>query len=238
MTPHEHALSILSSCFPQARLTPDALVSKHQGRFANAHVFHYRDENYDLIIKDFFHCPCAIRATLGRLGAYREFVALSKLQGLPGISPSVYRLSPIAIAYTHISGKTLSDLKGKTLPPAFFHALETLVTRIHERGFVHLDMRNMGNILCGDNGSPYLIDFQSAISLQNLPGPLRDLLCATDRSGIYKAWSRYCGEPLPSDKKQFLDNFNRLRKFWVLRGYPISHFWRRLRKRKAANPPA
>ena len=39
---------------------------------------------------------------------------------------------------------------------------------MHSKNIVHLDLRNLGNILVGKDEYPYIIDFQSAISTKYL----------------------------------------------------------------------
>src|SRR5690606_2418709 len=157
------------------------------GRFANAIVFRYRDDDYDLVIKDYSHCPAIVRKTVGRLFIAHEAKTLKRLQGIQGVAPQGYKLSDLMLAYPYTEGSSLSVLRrrGKRLPPAFFRELEGTVRQMHQRGVVHLDMRNLGNILCGQDGRPYLIDFQSALSFARLPRWLQPLLRATDLSGVY-----------------------------------------------------
>lgn len=195
----------------------------HQGRFANAIVFRYRDNDYDLVIKDYSHCPTIVRKTVGRLFIAHEAKILKRLQGIQGVAPQGYKLSELMLAYPYIEGSSLSVLRrrGKRLPPAFFRELESTVRQMHHRGVVHLDMRNLGNILCGQDGRPYLIDFQSALGFARLPRWLQPLLRATDLSGVYKGWLALCDAPLAPRKRRFFDSFNRIRKLWVFRGYPL-----------------
>ena len=44
---------------------------------------------------------------------------------------------------------------------------------MHEKEIVHLDLRNLGNIIMGENGYPYIIDFQSCISTKYVPKKLK-----------------------------------------------------------------
>jgi serine/threonine protein kinase len=47
--------------------------------------------------------------------------------------------------------------------PALFDRLTTLIGELHDRGVGHGDLRRM-NILVDDQGRPYLIDFETAVT--------------------------------------------------------------------------
>ncbi|MDR2981486.1 MAG: hypothetical protein LBV12_04475 [Puniceicoccales bacterium] len=238
MTPEEYILQGLAAQFPDRKFSPDNLKLKHKGRFANALVFRYQDGDLDLTIKDFKHCPWPIGTTFGRFCISQEYRAMKRMEGVKGVTPAAYRLASLTVAYHYIKGIPLSELSERRmkLPAEFFTKMETLVATMHQRGLVHLDLRNMGNILAGDDGAPYMIDFQSSMSLRIVPSMLHNLLKATDVSGIYKAWIR-CGEtPIPPEKEAFYHEFNRIRKFWVLRGYPFRRTWAKFFKKDPQKP--
>src|SRR5690606_40927621 len=60
------AVAALQTQFPSLTLSTENISVLHKGRFANAIVFRYRDENLDVVIKDYSHCPAVIRQTIGR----------------------------------------------------------------------------------------------------------------------------------------------------------------------------
>lgn len=204
----------------------------NKGKFANAFVYRYKDSELDYTIKDFYHCPYLIRITFGRIMAKIEYNTLNKLNGIEGIAPEVHMLSPYTIAFSYITGKPLKAYtKTKSVPPEFFYKMEKLVSEMHSRDIVHLDLRNLGNIIRGDDGKPYVIDFQSSISTKRFPTKVRTVLENSDISGIYKSWKSVCSEPLPEEKEEFLEEFNNIRKLWVLRGYPVQRAIRRWKKK-------
>lgn len=216
-------LKQLQQHFPEHGFAADQLAVLHKGRFANAVVYRYHDEQLDLVIKDFQHSPWLVRKTFARMFVNQELKALQKLQGIPGVSGEHYRLSKVGLAYTHINGtplRTLSKQK-QQLPVEFFKDLERMVSSMHRRGLVHLDLRNMGNILCGDDGKPYFIDFQSAIRYSRFPRWLQGFMRGADMSGVYKGWLSLCDQPLPEFKKRFFENYAKVRKRWIFRGYPL-----------------
>lgn len=227
-------LGLLTSYFDGRTFSanPSSLVTVQRGRFGNAIVYRYRDALNDWIIKDFHHSPWWMRRTFARFFVNQEYRALSHLHGIHGVASEVHRLSPLTVAYPYVKGTPLANLPKGSVPREFFLRMETLVDAMHARNMVHLDLRNLGNVLRGEDGAPHLIDFQSAFILPRwTPKWLRRILCNADRSGIYKAWTRRGAEPLDPEREAFLRRANRIRKLWVLRGYPLSKFKRWLKKK-------
>lgn len=218
-------VAALQARFPSLYLSTENISILHKGRFANAIVFRYQDDDLDLVIKDYRHSPLIFRESIGRLFIAREHKNLQRLRGLSAVTDNSYKLSPIMLAYPFIEGRSLAELRKakEKLPVEFFKKMELRVAEMHERGVVHLDLRNMGNILCGADGEPHFIDFQSAFSVNRVPKRFRNLLRATDISAVYKSWASVCDEPLTKEKRAFLEDFNKLRRFWFLRGYPLAN---------------
>ncbi|EKE82069.1 RIO1 family regulatory kinase/ATPase [Idiomarina xiamenensis] len=216
-------LQQLNSQFPQHQFSAENLTVVHKGRFANAIVFRYHDEQFDLIIKDFQHSPWWVRRSFARLSVNQEYKGLSRLAGVSGVAARFCRLSPVALAYDYIDGESLRTLVNQqaSLPKAFFSELERMVSAMHRRGVVHLDLRNLGNILCSADGKPYIIDFQSSMSYARFPKWLQRFMRRSDISGVYKAWSKLSEQSLPPSKETYLKRFNHVRKRWIFRGYPM-----------------
>jgi RIO-like serine/threonine protein kinase len=216
-------LAQLQHKFPKHIFEQQYLSVVHKGRFANAIVYRYKDDKFDLIVKDFSQSPWFIRKSFARISVNQEYKGLSRLADLNAVANNFCRLSSIAIAYDYIEGTPLRSLihEDKTLPVNFFSELERQVAKMHRKGIVHLDLRNMGNILCGTDGKPYFIDFQSTISFARFPRWLQRFMRGTDMSGVYKAWNKLSVEPLPQAKQDYLVRFNHIRKRWIFKGYPI-----------------
>jgi RIO-like serine/threonine protein kinase len=207
----------------------------HIGRYGNAHVYRYRDKRRDLVVKDFSHCPWWFRLTLGRFYVRRECLMLRLLQGVRGVAGEVRRLGPFSLAYEFVEGQSLAGLADENarLPPEFFGRWYALVMAMHARGVVHLDMRNLGNILLGADGYPHVIDFQSALRLRSLPKFARRLLTDTDVSSIVKGWLRLCPEPLAPKWVEFYRRFMRWRKLWIFKGYPLRGLFKNKKRQPA-----
>lgn len=228
-----NVLISLQQQFPGLRFHPENLsVLRDTGHCANAVVLRYKDSNIDLVIKDFARCNWLLRKTFARFIIAHEAGALNRLAGISGIAPHCYRLGESMLAYPFIEGTPLNRIKrsDQRLPRQFFTDFETLVSRIHQQGVVHLDLRNLGNVLVGPDGKPQCIDFQSAIGFRSFPAGLRRFMQGSDISGIYKAWKILCEEPLPAEKEAFLDEYNQLRKRWIFRGYPVARLKKRLKR--------
>ncbi|HMF18477.1 MAG TPA: hypothetical protein VKE98_14805 [Gemmataceae bacterium] len=111
---------------------------------------------------------------LGRLLARRERRILQLLAGLRSV-PEV--LGPVtadgklldnAVAHDYVPGHPLRN--GEPVNDEFFPTLRMLLEHMHNRGIAYVDLHKRENIIVGDDGRPYLIDFQiSAAS----PGPHR-----------------------------------------------------------------
>lgn len=196
---------------------PNSLLNK--GRFANATVSLCEIHGTKWVVKDFAPKHVLVRLTLGRFFLAREVKALNKLSGLEGIPQNAFRLDRNAIAFRFLPGSTINNFKPNTLPVEFFQGLEKLVQDMHGRGIAHLDLRYRRNILVRDDGRPGIIDFQSQIGLDHLPGWLRRHFERVDISGVYKQWKKRSPATIDEARKSLLESHSRLRKLWVLRGY-------------------
>jgi hypothetical protein len=70
------------------------------------------------------------------------------------------------------------------LDARFFPMLEALLRRVHQRGIAYVDLHKRENILVGEDGRPYLIDFQISLQLP-LRGPVGALLRLLQRCDTY-----------------------------------------------------
>jgi len=230
-------LDLLRAAFHSNLEAADLLLLK-RGNYANANVHRARIDGRDWAIKEFLSRPWLVRHTLGRFLIRREARVLAALDGIAGIPRDGRRLGPAALAMAFVAGKALADLRreGGQLPRSFFLDLERLVDDIHAAGYAHLDVRNLGNIICGPDQRPCLLDFQSSVRTQRLPQWLRRIMEDTDRSGIYKCWRKLCPEPLDPERDAFRQRFQRTRKLWVFKGYWLGKTWKKL-SRSRATPP-
>jgi hypothetical protein len=129
---------------------------------------------------------------LGRWLAYREHYFLSALSDVCGI-PEVYddirvdgKVAQNAVAHAFVPGSPLSLCSD--LDPLFFERIEGLVAELHRRRIVYVDLHKQENVIVGDDGLPYLIDFQVSLYLPNRfwLNPLFRILQDCDRYHLYK----------------------------------------------------
>ncbi len=100
---------------------------------------------------------------LGRWLCEHEHRILTRLQGICGIPQLAARWRRNGLIYLFIEGDSLDQKPA--LPDDFFDRLNALVQRIHQRNIVYLDMNKRGNILLGEDGNPYLIDYQISFEI-------------------------------------------------------------------------
>jgi predicted Ser/Thr protein kinase len=113
---------------------------------------------------------------LGRLLARRETRILGLLAGAVSVprprGPVLVagRAAANAAAHDYVPGHPLRV--GEAVNNEFFPRLRELLRNIHGRGIAYVDLHKRENILVGDDGRPYLIDFQISVAW---PKPLRFL---------------------------------------------------------------
>jgi len=187
------------------------------GRWANARVFRAELMGRRWVVKDFAPRAWWVRSIIGRWFVRRELAMLRRLVGIDGVPPDAFRLDAHALAFGYVDGQNYGKVPVEV--PAYFIALETLLRAIHARGVVHLDNRGSGNVLVRPDGTPALIDFQSALATGWMPAPLRQLLEAVDLTGAYKKWRQVDEASMGEARLALLARVNRRRRWWVLRGY-------------------
>jgi hypothetical protein len=125
---------------------------------------------------------------LGRRLARREGLALDQLAGTPGIPRRVQpvrvdgRVEPNICAHDWIPGHPLGEQE--RVGDDFFPRLHDLLKRVHAAGLAYVDLHKRENIIVGEDGGPWLIDFQISLGLPRL-FPLNLLLAAAQRSDLY-----------------------------------------------------
>lgn len=95
---------------------------------------------------------------VGRWLARREMAALEKLAGVDGIPRLIDRWEDTGFVREFIDGLPLA--KGMRVADGFHDDLSGLIDVIHDRGMAYVDLEKCENVLVGDDGKPYLFDFQ------------------------------------------------------------------------------
>ena len=97
-------------------------------------------------------------AWIGRWLVRRETRFYERLADVPNVPRLIGRAGKSAFVHAFIPGKPLK--KGEPVPDGFFDDLLTLVDRLAGRGIALVDTSKPENILLGEDGRPYVIDFQ------------------------------------------------------------------------------
>ncbi|MBX9680227.1 MAG: hypothetical protein K2X38_15820 [Gemmataceae bacterium] len=115
---------------------------------------------------------------LGRWLAYREGWFYRLLADLPCIAPPCGPVSvdgvvqKNAVAHRFVDGHPLGEKEKPS--ETFFAELEECLAEVHRRGVAYMDLHKHENIVVGDDGRGYLVDFQVSFYAKphgwNLPG--------------------------------------------------------------------
>jgi hypothetical protein len=97
---------------------------------------------------------------IGRLHARHEAAAYTALDDLEVVPTFVGRYGRHGIVHQFIEGRPLH--KGDPVPDDFFDRLREGLTAIHTRKMAYVDLEKCENVIVGDDGRPYLVDFQIA----------------------------------------------------------------------------
>ena len=206
--------------FSRADLERGPLELLSTGRWANAVLYRYRHGGSTWTVKDFRPRGLLTRNLVGRLLVRRELRALQRVAGNTATPQGAFRVDAHALAYRYVPGRGLRGSRGVALAPDFFPTIERQLLALHrESRLVHLDLRNVKNILITEHGEPLLLDFQSAIGTRWMPAPLRRFLEQIDLAAVYKHWRKRSPDTLGPERAAALDRINRLRPLWALRGY-------------------
>ena len=108
--------------------------------------------------QDFFGLPLE---WLGAALVERECAVLERLRGVERIPRVLARFGRCGFAYGFIPGTPLDEKPA--VGDRFFDELEGMISQVHARGVAYCDMNKRGNILLGEDGRPWLIDFQIAM---------------------------------------------------------------------------
>jgi RIO-like serine/threonine protein kinase len=119
----------------------------------------------EAVVKDFSVNGFIFRALAGRFLVWREKKAYQKLQGIPGIPVLYGAIKGPALVMEKIHGRGLSAVhQAGGIPQGFYTGLASLLDAIHGAGLAHCDLKREPNIIMGDDGKPYIVDWSASIS--------------------------------------------------------------------------
>lgn len=170
-----------------------------------------------LVAKDYRACTPLYRWTVGAWNLAREESALRRLADVEGVPRYVGRVGRWVLLMSWIRGRDIGKVRRFRQTPYFFDRLMEIVERMHERGVVHLDLRQRRNILIrtrpGEEPTPAVLDFGSALCVR--PGGLLHRgLTRIDRSGVLKYKRRAQPDSLTHEEARSLRRVERRRKLW------------------------
>ena len=143
---------------------------------------------------------------LGKIICSHEISILSRLSHLQQIPHVLDRWDKTGFTYEYIEGQTLDE--NKNLPDDFFDKLIELTQQIHQNNVAYIDSNKRNNLLLGDDGKPYIIDFQISMHFNERPmffkrfsKKLRKALQQADIYHILKHKRRICPHLLRPEEK-------------------------------------
>jgi len=159
---------------------------------------------------------------LGRRLARRETRVMQLMADCPRIPDDCGIIyadgEPLDYAAGHVFIPGRPMAKDDTLNDTFFPLLQDILKQLHRRDIAYVDLNKAENIIVGDDGNPYLVDFQISFTLPRWwPGnslPMRVLLHILQRSDEYhlmKHFVRIRPDLLPPEQR----DIKQLRPWWI-----------------------
>lgn len=169
---------------------------------------------------------------IGRWLTARERALYELLDGTPGVPRYVGAVGTNGFLHEYVPGRPLG--RDDAVADAFFPQLESLLETLHRQNIAYIDLNKRQNVLLGEDGRPYLIDFQ--ISLRLRPGfwrrfaPARWLLRRfqkADRYHFLKHKRRLRPDQMSADETAAVQRLSA----WIRLHRWISHPLRQARRR-------
>jgi hypothetical protein len=118
-----------------------------------------------MVVKDVSENGFLFRNTVGRFLVWRESRAYDMLKGIEGVPECYCTLRGPSLLIQEIPGTGMEKLKKKgRLPENFFKDLHELLEGCHRRGIAHCDLKRSANVILGQDGRPYIIDWAASLS--------------------------------------------------------------------------
>jgi hypothetical protein len=174
----------------------------------------YRAESggrYVLKISDFRFILGFLLTPFAILMSSREYRIYSMVANLPLVPELGPRFGMRGYLHKFIEGKTLHELEregNRNLPDNFFDKLKVTIDEIHRRRIFYMDLNKQGNIILGDDGQPYLIDYQVCIHFKyrnRLFDKLFDLFIKEDIYHLYKHKKRFRPDLMTEEEKKLAE---------------------------------
>ncbi len=144
-----------------------------------------------LVVKDWSQRSAVVRRVLAPWLIRHELAMLERARGLPGLPRPEGRIDALAFALEYVGGAALRRRRyGRSLPNAFFVALEGILEGLRQRGLLYTDLRSPSNIMVTETAAPALVDLGSALAIP-MPRSFRQWL---ERRALAKLRARFEGD--------------------------------------------
>src|SRR5258708_27945587 len=196
----------------QPRPGLDALSSRvlrDKGGFLSPVVSVVDHDGRPAVLKDYRGKNAVTRSLIAPSLRKRPSAGLRHLEGIPGTPKAYAVVEKRALLLESIEAKTINKFKAGELPDRVYERLVDLVRAMHERGVVHLDLRQRKNILIAGE-QPWLIDFANAMK-----GKMTSRLRPIDESALLKFKQRNWPHLVTDADREALQSHKFLRKFWI-----------------------
>ncbi len=155
---------------------------------------------------------------IGKILIAWESYIYSRLHDVPGIPQLISRPDSYTLRITYIEGENLRDTQRR--PDAhYFTSLKGIICQIHDKGVVHLDLRNRRNYLIDAHGMPYIVDFGSCVYIP-WPSFLKNMFAKIDWIGFLKIKYKLAPELITEQEQYLFAIGNRLSRLWVIAKVP------------------
>lgn len=165
-----------------------------------------------LIVEKTYRGKPRLIRLLGWIHMVWERSIYSKLDGVEGIPKTFPPPDRLTLLTEFMGGTNLRE--SSRLPnERYFQSLTALLERMHARGVVHLDLRNLRNYGMDPDGNPYLLDFVTSLYIP-WDGRFRRLLERVDWMGVAKAKAAYQPQLLDARERKLFNLGERLSSIW------------------------
>ena len=177
----------------------------------------YRSRDRQVVAKfgrasSFFGFPLRWIGRFLRNREVRLYRAVADLDGIPAL---IGTIPPTGFLHDYVRGHPLG--RDEVVADAFFDELESLLAAVHARGIAYVDLNKRQNILMGDDGRPYLIDFQISFDVpvtgfrRWLLSPILRRLQRADWYHFAKHKRRLRPDLLTTDERERVERLS----FWI-----------------------
>ncbi len=100
---------------------------------------------------------------IGKFLTRREVYLYELLRDMPGVPRLIGTVGSNGFLHAYVPGHPLS--RDEAVSDTFFDELFEMLETLHDRHIAYIDLNKRQNILMGDDGKPYLIDFQISLHM-------------------------------------------------------------------------